>query len=73
MSANPGAPVLFAGFALATFGLVLMYLSNPRVLKGVAGVEAFVLAGVESRWKASFEKEFGELRETIRSEMGQRG
>jgi cytochrome c biogenesis protein len=73
VSANPGAPVLFAGFALATIGLMLMYLSNPRALKGFADGKSLVMAGVESRWKASFEKEFGEMRENIRQQMGRRG
>jgi cytochrome c biogenesis protein len=66
VNSNPGAPVLLAGFALATIGLLLMYLCNPRVLKGIADAESIVMAGCESRWKATFEKEFGDIRETVR-------
>jgi len=73
ISANPGAPVLLLGIALATAGLLLMYFCNPRVLKGIAGSESLSIAGVEYRWKASFEREFGDIREAIRSELGQRG
>ena len=73
VSANPGAGVLFAGFAAATLGLLLMYLCNPRVVKGVATPDALVVAGVEYRWKASFEREFAEMREAIRKEIGRRG
>ena len=73
VSANPGAPVLFVGFALATIGLMFMYLSNARVLKGFADSKSLVMAGVESRWKTSFEKEFSEIRETLQQEIGRRG
>jgi len=73
VSANPGSGVLFAGFAAATLGLLLMYLCNPRVVKGAAGADALVVAGTEYRWKASFEREFAALREEIRKEIGQRG
>jgi hypothetical protein len=65
--------VLFAGFAAATLGLLLMYLSNPRVVKGVSGAGELVVAGTEYRWKASFEREFTGLREAIRKEFGPRG
>jgi cytochrome c biogenesis protein ResB len=73
VSANPGSGVLFVGFAAATLGLLAMYLCNPRVVKGVAGADALVVAGTEYRWKASFEREFAALREEIRKEMGFRG
>ena len=73
VSASPGASVLFAGFAAATLGLLLMYLSNPRVVKGVSGAGELVVAGTEYRWKASFEREFTGLREAIRKEFGPRG
>lgn len=72
ISANPGASVLLAGIALATAGLLLMYLCNPRLLKGIAGSEALVVAGVEYRWKASFGHEFDEIREAIRREIERR-
>ncbi|HVO76678.1 MAG TPA: cytochrome c biogenesis protein ResB [Candidatus Bathyarchaeia archaeon] len=73
VSANPGASVLFAGFAAATLGLLLMYLSNPRVVKGVCGAEKLVVAGTEYRWKASFEREFAAIRAAIQDEFGPRG
>jgi hypothetical protein len=65
--------VLFAGFAAATLGLVLMYLCNPRVIKGIAGPETLVVAGTEYRWKASFEGEFASLREAIRAQAAHTG
>ncbi len=70
---NPGSPVLFAGFAAATIGLALMYLGNPRIIKGIASREGLVVAGVECRWRASFEREFGELRDAIRNSFGESG
>jgi cytochrome c biogenesis protein len=73
VSANPGSPILFAGFALATIGLMLMYFCNPRVLKGIADREALTVAAVEWRWNASFEREFGDLRETIQRTVNRRG
>ena len=73
VSASPGAGVLFAGFAAATLGLLLMYLCNPRVLKGVSGAGELLVAGTEYRWKASFERELAGVRETIRKEFGPRG
>jgi cytochrome c biogenesis protein len=73
VTSNPGAPLLFIGFALATVGLMLMYLCNPRILKGIATSDSIVMAGVESRWKASFEKELSEVREALRRNTGQRG
>ena len=72
-ASNPGVPVLFAGFAAATLGLLFMYLCNPRVVKGIATREGLLMAGVESRWKASFEHEFEEIRETIRREFDESG
>jgi cytochrome c biogenesis protein len=73
VSANPGAGVLLAGFAAATLGLLLMYMCNPRVIKGFARGDAIVVVAGEHRWKASFEREFSDLREAIRKEIGQRG
>jgi cytochrome c biogenesis protein len=73
VSANPGSGTLLAGFAIATLGLLLMYVCNPRVLKGVASAAGLVVAGTEYRWKTSFEREFATLREEIRREIGQRG
>ncbi|MDD4857994.1 MAG: cytochrome c biogenesis protein ResB [Candidatus Krumholzibacteria bacterium] len=73
VSSNPGALVLFAGFAVATLGLMLMYICNPRVLKGVVGPDGLVVAAAEYRWKASFEKEFAAIREAMRTEFGPRG
>lgn len=73
VSANPGSGTLLAGFAAATLGLLLMYVCNPRVLKGVASADGLMVAGTEYRWKTSFEREFAALREEIRKELGQRG
>jgi cytochrome c biogenesis protein len=73
VSANPGAGVLFAGFAAATLGLLLMYACNPRIVRGFARPEGIVVAAGEHRWKASFEREFADLREAIRKEIGQGG
>jgi cytochrome c biogenesis protein len=73
VSANPGAGVLLAGFAAATLGLLLMYACNPRVVRGFARPDAIVVAAGEHRWKASFEREFADLREAIRKEIGQGG
>ena len=73
LGSNPGAEVLFAGFAAATLGLALMYLCNPRVVKGFATAEGLLVAGTAYRWKASFEREFAELAEAIRREFGERG
>ena len=73
VSASPGANVLFAGFAAATLGLLLMYICNPRVMKGVSGAGGLVVAGTEYRWKASFERELAGVREAIRKEFGPRG
>jgi cytochrome c biogenesis protein len=72
VSASPGANVLLAGFAAATLGLLLMYLSNPRVIKGRAGTDALIVAGTEYRWRASFEREFAAIREAMRQEFGSR-
>ncbi len=73
VSANPGAGVLLAGFAAATLGLLLMYACNPRIVKGFARPGAIVVAAGEHRWKASFEREFADLREAIRKETGNGG
>ncbi|MCX5752327.1 MAG: cytochrome c biogenesis protein ResB [Candidatus Krumholzibacteria bacterium] len=73
VSANPGAGVLLAGFAAATLGLFLMYVCNPRIVRGFARPDAIVVAAGEHRWKASFEREFADLREAIRKEIGQGG
>lgn len=73
LSSNPGAPALFAGFAAATIGLFLMYLSNPRVVQGIATREGLLVAGVESRWRASFEREFAGIREAVRREFDESG
>jgi cytochrome c biogenesis protein len=70
VSANPGAGVLLAGFAAATLGLLLMYACNPRIVKGFARPDAIVVAAGEHRWKASFEREFADLCEAIRTETG---
>ncbi len=70
VSANPGAGVLFAGFAAATLGLLLMYACNPRIVRGFARPDAIVVAAGEHRWKASFEREFADMREAIRQEAG---
>ena len=58
VGSNPAAPILFMGFLAATAGLALMYLVNPRTIKGVAGRETLVIAATEYRWKASFGREF---------------
>ncbi len=73
VSANPGAGVLLAGFAAATLGLLFMYACNPRIVKGLARPEGIVVAAGEHRWKASFEREFADLREAIRREIAQGG
>lgn len=73
VSANPGAGVLLAGFAAASLGLLLMYACNPRIVKGFARPDAIVVAAGEHRWKASFEREFADLREAIREEIGKGG
>jgi cytochrome c biogenesis protein len=73
VSANPGAGVLLAGFAAASLGLLLMYVCNPRIVKGFARPDAIVVAAGEHRWKTSFEREFADLREAIRKEIGQGG
>ncbi len=73
LSSNPGAPVLMAGFAAATIGLIFMYFCNPRVIRGIATREGLIAAGVESRWKASFELEFAGIREAIRREFDESG
>jgi cytochrome c biogenesis protein len=73
VSVDPGAGLLFAGFAAATLGLLIMYLCNPRVLKGVCGADALVVAATEYRWKASFEREFAAIREAMRTEFSPRG
>jgi cytochrome c biogenesis protein len=57
VSSSHSAPLLFLGFLIATGGLVLMYLSNPRTIQGGAGRETLVIAGTEYRWKASFGRE----------------
>ncbi len=72
-ASNPGVPVLFAGFAAATLGLLFMYLCNPRIIKGIATREGLLMAGVEGRWKASFAREFEEIRETIQREFDEGG
>jgi hypothetical protein len=61
-----------AGFAVAALGLLLMYFCNPRVVKGVAGIDTLVIAGTEYRWKTSFEREMAALRDEIRTSIGQR-
>jgi cytochrome c biogenesis protein len=73
VSANPGAGALLAGFAVATLGLLLMYACNPRVVRGFARPDGIVVAAGEHRWKASFEREFADLREAVRKEAGNRG
>ncbi len=73
VSADPGTGVLIAGFAAATLGLLLMYGCNPRVVKGFARPDGVVVAALEPRWRASFEREFADLRESMRKELGQGG
>lgn len=58
ISTNPGSTALLAGIALATVGLVLLYLLDYRCVKGVVGAERLTLAGVRYRWKVSFGREF---------------
>lgn len=70
---NPGAPALYAGFAAATLGLALMYLANPRVIKGIASVEGLLMAGVEHRWASSFEREWNGLERAIRAAFDRGG
>jgi cytochrome c biogenesis protein ResB len=70
VSANPGTGVLIAGFAAATLGLLLMYGCNPRMVKGFAGRDGVVMAAGEHRWRASFEREFAGLRESMLRELG---
>ncbi len=73
IASNPGVPFLFAGFAAATLGLMLMYFCNPRVIKGIATREGLLIAGVAFRWKASFEREFAGILEAIRGEFDESG
>ena len=70
---NPGVPALFAGFAAATLGLALMYLVNPRVIKGIAGSESLLMAGIEYRWTSSFEREWGDIERSIRARFDRGG
>jgi cytochrome c biogenesis protein ResB len=73
VSANPGSGVLIAGFVAATLGLLLMYACNPRVVKGFARPDGVVVAAGEHRWRASFEREFADLRESILKELAHEG
>jgi cytochrome c biogenesis protein len=73
VSSNPGTGVLIAGFILATLGLLLMYACNPRAVKGFARPDGIVVAAGEHRWRASFEREFADIRESIRRELDQGG
>lgn len=67
ISSNPGAGILLVGFAVCTVGLAIAYTCNKKIIKGFVSREGLVIAGAEYRWKASFEREFGELREEIKS------
>jgi cytochrome c biogenesis protein len=66
VSSNPASPILFIGFLAGTLGLILMYVSNPRTIKGVLDRDALFIAGTDCRWKASFTTELGEIGEGIR-------
>jgi len=61
VSSSPASPILFLGFLMGTLGLALMYLSNPRTIKGILDRDALLIAGTDCRWKASFEHELGEI------------
>lgn len=61
ISTNPGSTLLFAGIAVATIGLVLLYLFNYRCLKGIVDTEGLILAGTGYRWKVSFREEFEKI------------
>lgn len=61
ISTNPGSTLLFAGIAVATIGLVLLYFFNYRCLKGVVDAEGLILAGTDYRWKVSFREEFADV------------
>lgn len=58
ISTNPGSAAFLTGIAVATIGLVLLYLFNYRCLKGVVDAERLVIAGTGYRWKVSFGEEF---------------
>jgi cytochrome c biogenesis protein len=69
VSSNPASWILFLGFLMGTIGLALMYLSNPRTIKGAIDRDALVIAGTECRWKTSFESELGQLGEGLRGAL----
>jgi hypothetical protein len=73
VSSNPGTGVLIAGFIVATLGLLLMYGCNPRVVRGFARPDGLVAAAGDHRWRASFEREFADIRESIHRELGRGG
>jgi len=66
VSSNPAAPVLLIGFLIATAGLALMYLSNPRAVKGFASAETLLIAATAYRSRASFEREFEGIVSAVR-------
>jgi cytochrome c biogenesis protein len=66
VSHNPGEHIFMAGIILATAGLALLYLFNHRALGGVIDGRRLLIAGMEFRWKLSFEEEFERMGEALR-------
>jgi cytochrome c biogenesis protein len=70
VSSNPGAPVLIAGMAMATAGLILLYSSSYRLLAGGVKAEGIIVVGRYARWRVSFEEELGRLEKDVRRLAG---
>jgi cytochrome c biogenesis protein len=67
---NPGEYVFMTGIVLATIGLGLLYLFNYRVIGGVVDGRRLVVAGIEFRWRVSFEKEFDTMSIALKERLG---
>lgn len=61
VSTNPGATTLQSGIAVATIGLLLLYLVHYRLIRGLVGKERLVISGAGYKWKVSFTEELEEL------------
>ena len=62
---SPGAPLIWAGFAVATLGLVFSFYMSHRKIWVVVEPDALYLAGMTSGNRESFRREFAAIEQAI--------
>jgi len=66
IKADPGVPIVYAGFALLMLGVVMSYASHSQIWALEAG-DRFYLGGRTNRAQVSFERELLELLEALQA------